>query len=520
MSASVRQCARVLLAWWLSASTRATRLAGKPLPSQAILFSGGRAPSKVNRAMKALRCLLSVVMIIVLLGISGEEDILLAEVGVGNVCAMDEINPSDLFTSVRISGVGRTDGDESLVENTYSPTGVIEHVAVSGPTTGVVGVGYSFTATVSPHTAAQPITYVWQATGQKVLTQTNGGLSDTSTFTWTTTGTQVITVTALNRFSRVSGVHSITITNGFSPLTSVIISGPQVGFSQSPYTFIATVSPATAIWPITYVWQATGQQDVVTTTNALSHTVTYAWNQTGAQTIMVTATNGGPSVADSHSISISMKPIGPIYLPLVLRCVRPGKPVLSHIENPDVNGSYQVCWSAASEADFYVLEEAMNSLFAGSTMTYTEASTCHSINGKDMGWYYYRVKACNGCDCECSDVQEAGAWCEHEDNDLRNQANGPLISGRQYCGRLNDRNDYFGFDQDAAGLVEADLTTHHTGARVYFMLGNPDGTEVCRIDGRPYHCEYPGPKGRYYVRIFKGSDYTNTMTYTLSVTFH
>jgi len=470
--------------------------------------------------MKALRCLLSVVMVFVLLGISGEEDILLAEVGVSNVCAMGKINPSDLFTTVRISDVGQTGSNESLVEKIYAPTGEIDSVAVDGPTTGVVRVGHTFTATVSPDTAAQPITYVWQAIGQEVVTDTYRGLSDTSAFTWTVAGAKAIAVTAMNRFSKVSGVHLITITDGFSPLVSVTITGTQEGVSQRPYTFIATVSPDTATWPITYVWQATGQQDVETTTDALSHTITYTWNQTGAQTIMVTATNGGPPVTNTHSISISMKPIGPIYLPLVLRCIRPGKPVLSHIENPDVNDGYQVCWSAASEADFYVLEEATNSLFAGSTMTYTETTTCHSISGKDMRWYYYRVKACNGCDCECSDVQEVGAWCEHEDNDLRDQANGPLISGRQYLGRFNDRNDYFRFDQDAAGLVEADLTTHHTGASVYFMLVNPDGTEVCRIGGRPHHCEYSGPKGRYYVRIFKGSDYTNTMAYTLSVTFH
>jgi len=470
--------------------------------------------------MKALGYLLGLAIILALLTICVEKGIPIATVGVRSAFMTGETDPSDLSTSVGISGVGQTGSNESLVERIYAPTGEIDSVAVDGRTTGVVRVGYTFTATASPLAAAQPITYVWQATGQKVMTQTNRGLSDTSTFTWTAVGTQAITVTAMNRCNKVSGVHSITITNGFSPLISATISGSQVGFSQSPYTFIATVSPATATRPITYVWQATRQQDVVTTTNALSHIVTYTWNQTGAQTIMVTATNGGPPVTDTHSISISIKSIGPIYLPLVLHCIRPGKPVLSHIENPDINDSYEICWSAASEADFYVLEEATNSLFAGSTTTYTETSTCHSISGKGMGWYYYRVKACNGCDCEYSDVQEVGVWCEHEDNDLRVQANGPLISGRQYCGRFNDKDDYFKLDQDTEGLVEADLITNYTGAPVYFMLTSPDGNEVCRIDRQPYHCVYVGPKGWYYVEIFKGSDYANTMTYTLSVTFH
>jgi len=87
-----------------------------------------------------------------------------------------------------------------------SPTSV----TIGGPATGTVNTGYTFTATVSPDTATQPITYTWQATGQSPVVHT-GGLTDTVTFTWSATGTQVITVTAANAGGIVTGIHTITI---------------------------------------------------------------------------------------------------------------------------------------------------------------------------------------------------------------------------------------------------------------------------------------------------------------------
>ncbi len=78
------------------------------------------------------------------------------------------------------------------------------------PAAGLTQAEYTFTATVNPVTAAQPITYTWQATGQSPVVHT-GGLSDTVAFTWATSGTQAITVTATNFGGTVTGAHLITI---------------------------------------------------------------------------------------------------------------------------------------------------------------------------------------------------------------------------------------------------------------------------------------------------------------------
>jgi hypothetical protein len=100
------------------------------------------------------------------------------------------------------------------VPSTWSFTTLIpwpSDVVISGPTTGITETTYIFTADVSPSTAAQPITYVWQATNQSQKTHTGGGLSDTVDFTWNITGTQGITVTATNAYGTATDTHTITI---------------------------------------------------------------------------------------------------------------------------------------------------------------------------------------------------------------------------------------------------------------------------------------------------------------------
>jgi len=100
------------------------------------------------------------------------------------------------------------------VPSTWSFTTVVvepSDVVISGPTTGITQTTYTFTAEVSPSTAAQPITYVWQATNQSQETHAGGGLSDTVYFTWNVTGTQFITVTATNAYGTATDTHTITI---------------------------------------------------------------------------------------------------------------------------------------------------------------------------------------------------------------------------------------------------------------------------------------------------------------------
>ncbi len=179
----------------------------------------------------------------------------------------------------------------------------IEDVIITGPATGVVHAGYTFTATTSPADASQPITYVWQASGQpEATTHTGKGLSDTVGFTWSVTGPQIITVTASNAANAVTATHPITI--GASLPTSVTIIGPAAGVVYAGYAFTATVTPTTTTLPITYTWYASEQSTVTTTTPSLNDTIVFSWSVTGPQIITVTASNAVNTVTAIHPIAI------------------------------------------------------------------------------------------------------------------------------------------------------------------------------------------------------------------------
>ncbi len=84
-------------------------------------------------------------------------------------------------------------------------------VVISGPVTGLNATPYVFVANITPLSATQPITYVWQAIGQSTLIHADRGISDSVIFTWTLPGLQLITVTASNAGGRVSDEHVINL---------------------------------------------------------------------------------------------------------------------------------------------------------------------------------------------------------------------------------------------------------------------------------------------------------------------
>jgi uncharacterized repeat protein (TIGR01451 family) len=85
--------------------------------------------------------------------------------------------------------------------------------------------------------------------------------------------------------------------------TSLIITGPVIGLTETAYTFTATVDAATAT-PITYTWQAQDHAIIQHIHDALSDTAVFSWTTSGLKTIFVTATNGKGWVAKSRHISV------------------------------------------------------------------------------------------------------------------------------------------------------------------------------------------------------------------------
>jgi len=83
-----------------------------------------------------------------------------------------------------------------------APTGII----IGGPTEGIVGESYVFTATVSPPTATLPLTYTWSPIPD------SGQGTETATYNWATPGPKTISVTVENVAGAAPpGTHDIVI---------------------------------------------------------------------------------------------------------------------------------------------------------------------------------------------------------------------------------------------------------------------------------------------------------------------
>jgi PKD repeat protein len=90
--------------------------------------------------------------------------------------------------------------------------------------------------------------------------------------------------------------------------TAVTISGPEAGWVDESLAFTAVIEPISTSLPVTYTWQAVGQ-DTVIHTGGLSDTVAFTWQNPGSKIITVTAANVAGTVMDTHAILISDIPI-------------------------------------------------------------------------------------------------------------------------------------------------------------------------------------------------------------------
>jgi hypothetical protein len=107
--------------------------------------------------------------------------------------------------------MGGFDGTDYVSSVYYAPLQVLPtRVDIAGPTQGLTGVSYSFTATVSPPEATQPLLFSWEATGLPPITHT-GGTTDTAVFAWPAPGRKEVTVTASNAAGRIWTHHWLTI---------------------------------------------------------------------------------------------------------------------------------------------------------------------------------------------------------------------------------------------------------------------------------------------------------------------
>ncbi|MCS7283698.1 MAG: hypothetical protein RMK65_06855 [Anaerolineae bacterium] len=112
--------------------------------------------------------------------------------------------------------------------------------------------------------------------------------------------------------------------------------------------------------------------------------------------------------------------------------------------------------------------------------------------------------------------------CEQEDNDRSSQANGPLYSGRYYCGYPNDWYDWFYVYLRTTGRITVSVT-NYTGAGGQLLLFSQLGELLKRdyqgANDYDLYLEHTvSTGGIYYITVYTERNF-NTTPYTLRVTY-
>jgi len=111
-----------------------------------------------------------------------------------------------------------------------------------------------------------------------------------------------------------------------------------------------------------------------------------------------------------------------------------------------------------------------------------------------------------------------GPW-EVEPNNTYLQANGSLRSGQDYYGYSNDQKDYFSIYLRTGGQIVIDLS-NHTGQGVQLQLFYQTAGNLVAGDlDAPYHIEYTGPAGLYYIYIYTAGNYNSSTAFALRATY-
>ena len=264
---------------------------------------------------------------------------------------------------------------------------------------------------------------------------------------------------------------------------------------------------------------ASGTQVQLTTTAASSCTFNHwSGDATGSAMWTTVTMTGNRSVTANFDCSDPPE-AKRVFLPLVI-AGSSSVPALLPISNPDGDGSYRVSWTAASGAQAYVLQEAGDSSFSSPKQIYAGPSTGFEVSGQGPTRYFYRVQGRNAVGSSpWSNPQWVDVLWEKEHNDSASNANGPLLSDLEYHGYPDDQKDYFYFHLGAPGIIRIDLSDH-TGQHVQLQLFYRSTEDPVSLALQPpYHIEYPGQPGLYYIYINTGAGYNGDRPYTLRIVY-
>ncbi len=206
-------------------------------------------------------------------------------------------------------------------------------LAIDGPTVGVVGNSYLFTATTGPISTTVPLSYTWQASGQSQLVH-SAALTYAVSYTWNALGEQTIEVAASNSAGVVTSTHTITINEAPTPTpTPTETPTPTVTPTETPTetpTATTTPTPTTTHTPTatptstptaTPSLTPTGTATTTPTPTA-THTPTATLTSTPTATPSRTVTPTGtptPTMTPTPTATTPSQTEWRVYLPGILR---------------------------------------------------------------------------------------------------------------------------------------------------------------------------------------------------------
>ena len=167
-------------------------------------------------------------------------------------------------------------------------------------------------------------------------------------------------------------------------------------YISDTYTISASSGANGDIWPSGDVQVIEGEDQtfyMIPEVGCLIANVEVDGSSVGAVT-QYTFTN----VQSNHTIHADFAVPLDVFLPLILNKFPPPPPdvpVLNEINNPDGENDYTVSWSSTANATSYILQEDDNDNFSSPTTVYEGPNTSKAMTGKEVGNYFYRVRAEN-----------------------------------------------------------------------------------------------------------------------------
>jgi hypothetical protein len=165
---------------------------------------------------------------------------------------------------------------------------------ISGPQAIGVDVTSLYTGTWLPLTASPTVTLAWDS----------GASGATAVYSWTLPGTYTLTLTATNDCASATAALRVEVCQLLEELT---LHGPIQLPSGKTGTYNASYAPENATLPLTATWD----------NGTVGFTAVYSWTMPGHHTITVTV--AGPCNRVRASLTIEVRPLYQVYLPILHR---------------------------------------------------------------------------------------------------------------------------------------------------------------------------------------------------------